>query len=306
MILSEAFNNLRIKELVAIGGYSVTGILEDCSIPTNSAIDMAIANGNLKLKPGELTPYCYPLQSDGLTLRQVAQKLLAPFRLDFIVDSSVSSEMDEVFTETTAEPKESIKSYLTTLATQKNIIITHNPKGQVVFTKIKSDLIPAHYFNVPKGGLPGVQMSLTFRGDGMHSQITVMKQADVDGDNAGESTVNNPYVPFIFRPKTIIQSSGNDIDTELAAKNALAEELRNLVVNVTMDRWTFDNNKIIRPGTAISIKNPEIYIFKKTDFVIESADFTGNQKEETVILHCVLPEDAIRPITVPANKVRAL
>ncbi len=288
MMLSQAFNHSPIKQLVAIGGYSISGILEDCSIPTNAAIDAALAIGNLKIKPGEIKPYC-PLQSDGLSLRQISEKLLAPFKLTMIVDPDVSAAMDEVFGESTAEPKDSIKSYLTELATQKNIIITHNAKGNVVFTKIKTDLKPIFYFNVPKGGLPGVDIGLHFNGQQVHSQITVVKQADVDDENAGESTVTNPYVPFIFRPKTIIQTSGNDLDTELAAKNALADELRNLSVTVKLDRWII-NNKIIRPGSIISIKDPENYIFNKTDFFIESIDFTGNQREETCTMHCVLPE----------------
>jgi len=288
MMLSQAFNHSPIKQLVAIGGYSISGILEDCSIPTNAAIDAALAIGNLKIKPGEIKPYC-PLQSDGLSLRQIAEKLLAPFKLNMIVDPDVIGIMDEVFEESTAEPKDSIKAYLTELATQKNIIITHDAKGNVVFTKIKTDLKPIYYFNVPKGGLPGVEIGLHFNGQHMHSQITVVKQADVDDENAGESTVTNPYVPFIFRPKTIIQTSGNDIDTELAAKNALADELRNLSVTVKLDRWII-NDKIIRPGSLISIKDPENYIFNKTDFFIESIDFTGNQREETCTMHCVLPE----------------
>jgi hypothetical protein len=288
-ILSEAFNNSSVKKLVAIGGYSVSGILEDSTIPTNSAIDQAIEKGNLKLKPSELIPYCYPLQSDGLSLRQITAKLLAPFRIDFIVDASVSDKMDEIFEETTADPNETIKAYLTKLAAQKNIVITHNPKGQVLFTKISDKLVPIHYFDVPKGGLPGTEMALRFNGDGMHSQITVMKQADPDGDNAGESTISNPYVPFIFRPKTIIQNSGNDIDTDLAAKNALADELRHLSIDITLDRWVFEN-KLIRPGTLISVRNPEIYLFNKTNLFIESIDFKGNQKELVSTLHCVVPE----------------
>lgn len=288
MMLSQAFNHSPTKNLTAIGGYSITGILEDSSIPTNSAIDIAISVGNLKIKPGEIKPYC-PLQSDGLSLRQIAEKLLAPFKISMVVDSDVSSQMDEIFGESTAEPKDSIKSYLTALATQKNIIITHDANGNLVFTKIKPNLKSIFYFNVPKGGLPGVKIGLHFNGQQMHSQITVIKQADVDDDNAGESTVTNPYVPFIFRPKTIIQTSGNDIDTELAAKNALAEELRNLSVTVKLDRWVI-NDKIIRPGSIISIRDPENYIFNKTDFLIESIDFIGNQREEICTMHCVLPE----------------
>jgi hypothetical protein len=288
-MLSEAFNNQSVKDLVAIGGYSITGILEDSSIPTNSAIDAAIASGNLKLPAGTITPYCYPLQSDGLSLKQIAEKLLAPFKLQMVIDPDVEALMNEVFTESTADAKDTVKNYLTQLATQKNINITHNSLGQVVFTKTKTNLKPIHFFDVPKGGLPGVKMGLHFNGSGMHSQITVMKQADADDENAGESTITNPYVPYVFRHKTIIQSSGNDIDTELAAKNALSEELRNLSFTVSVDRWTF-NDKLIRPGNLITVRNPEIYLFNKTNLFIESVDLSGNQKENTAVMHCVLAE----------------
>lgn len=288
-MLSEGFTNTSTRQLVAIGGYSLPGILEDCQIPSNAAIDAAIASGNLKIKPPDSIPYCYPLQSDGLSLRQIAEKLIKPFNLTMVIDPSVKDVMEEPFSETSAEAKDSVKHYLTELATQKNVNITHDIKGNLVFTKVNTDLKPIFFFNVPKGGLPGVKMNLDFNGQQMHSHITVMQQADADGDNAGESTIANPYVPFIFRPKTIIQSSGDIIDTEVAAKNALAAELKGLPVKVSLDRWTI-NDKLIYPGQMISIKNPEIYLFNKTDFIIESVDYKGDQKELTSVLTCVLPE----------------
>lgn len=298
-MLSEAFTNSSVRQLVAIGGYSLPGILEDSHIPTNDAIDEAMASVtkvgnqpksiNLKVKPGDPKPYCYPLQADGLTLREIATKLLAPFGIRMVVDDSVKAEMDDPFSETSADAKDTVKHYLTELATQKNINITHDRYGNVVFTKVNTNVKPIFFFDVPRGGLPGTKMAMHFNGQQMHSQITVMQQADADVDNAGESTVTNPYVPFIFRPKTIIQSSGTNIDTELAAKNALAAELKNMTITVTIDRWAI-NNKLIFPGQLISVKNPEIYIFNKTDFLIESIEFSADQKEETAVMTCVLPE----------------
>lgn len=303
-ILSEGFNNSSIRELVAIGGYSLPGILEDCSTPTKSAIDAALSKGNLKLPQGAVIPYAYPLQADGLTLRQITQKLIAPFNLTMVVDPAVADKMDEIFDETTAEAKDSIKNYLTALATQKNINLTHNDRGQLFFTRVRTDLKPILNFDVPKGGLPGVSMKLDFNGQAMHSQITVVKQGDVDAEdgnvpNAGENTVNNPYVFTIFRPKTIIQSSGNNLDTELAAKNARAEELKNLTLTITIDRWDI-NEKLIRPNNVLSVKNPEVYLFKKTNWFIESIDYSGDQKELTAILHCVLPSvyDGTEPVYI--------
>lgn len=291
-ILSEAFTSSGNppRTLVPISGYSLPGVLEDCQVPTNAAIDAAIAVGNLKPpKTSPAAPYCYPIQDEGLTLRQIAKKYIAPFNLEMVVDSSVEAEMDQVIPETDIKPKDTIKHYLTELATQKNVNLTHDEQGRLVFTRIKTKLQSVLDFDVPKGGLPGVRMNMAFDGQQMHSQITVVKQAGVEDENAGEATVTNPFVPFVFRPKTIIQSSGNDIDTELAAKNALADELKNLKFKIAIDRWDV-NSKLIKPANVITVKNPEIYLYKKTTLFIESIDYTGNQKEMTAVLNCCLPE----------------
>lgn len=298
IILSEAFTGHTKKTLVTVSGYSLTGVLEDSSIPTDGAIDAAIEKGNLKIKPGEVTPYA-PLQSDGLSLREIAEKLLAPFKLTMVIDGSVSDRMEEKFSESNAKPRDSVKHYLTELATQKDINLSHNEKGQVVFTKAKTNLKPILDFNIPVGGLPGTKMDLHFNGQAMHSQITVVKQAEEDGDNAGEFTVDNPFVYTIFRPKTVVQSSGNELDTELAAKKARADELRHLPLTITIDRWDI-NNKLIKPGNIISVINQEIYIFKKTNFFIESVDYEGDQTSLTAVLHCVLPSvyDGSEPVYI--------
>ena len=288
-ILSEAFSDTPTRKLVPIGGYSLPGFLEDCQVPTNEAIDKAIAFGNLKLpKNITKTPYCYPIQDEGLTLKQIAEKYLAPFNLKIVIDSSVAELMEQQFEETSTKPNDTIKQYLTDLCTQKNIIVSHNEYGNVVFGKAKTKQKPIMEFNVPKGGLPGIKMDLNFNGQEMHSQITVMKQADIDSSNVGEFTVTNPFVPFVFRPRTIIQSSGSNIDTELAANNALAAELRALKVTIAIDRWDV-NGKLIRPNNVVSVINPDIYLFKKTNLFIEAIDYKGDQKEMTAVLHCVLP-----------------
>lgn len=263
-ILSQGFNNTSKKELCGFSGYSLPGVLEDCNIPLSA----------------------YPLQNDGLTLREIAQKLISPFGLSMIVDSAVASKMDEVFDKTTAQATESIKSYLTQLAEQKNIVVSHTPQGALLFTQAKTSQKPILNFD---GGIPFTSMNLTFNGQAMHSDITVMKQADSDGGNAGESTVKNPYVPYVFRPKVVIQNSGTDNDTEQAAKNILASELRNLTLTIVTDRWEV-NGKIIKPNNIISVINPEVYLYKKTDWFIEQIDFVGDAKKTTATLKCVLPE----------------
>jgi prophage tail gpP-like protein len=260
-LLSQGFEDSAVKTLSAFSGYSLPGFLEDCEIP----------------------PSLYPLQADGLSLRDIATKIIQLFGLKMIVDSSVASKMDEVFEKTTASEGQNIKSFLTELASQKNIVISHTTKGEIHFTRAKAAQKPILYFD---GGIPFTKMSLSFNGQAMHSDITVMKQADKDGGNAGEDTIRNPYVPFVYRPRVIRQSSGNDIDTLQAAKNARAAELKNLKLTIVTDRWLVDG-KIIRPNNVISVLNPNVYLYKKSDWFIEQVDLTGDNTKTTATLTCV-------------------
>ena len=132
-------------------------------------------------------------------------------------------------------------------------------------------------------------MGLTFNGQGMHSSITAMKQAGGDGGNAGQDTVLNPYVPFVFRPKVITQTSGDDNDTLSAAKSARSAELKNLKLVIETDKWEI-NGTIIKPNNIIEVTNPNLILFKKSRWFIERVNLIGNSKKMTASLTCVLPE----------------
>ena len=267
-LISQGFKSSSKRNLAAFGGYSLPGKLEDvCAAPES-----------------------YPLQFDGMTLREITSKLLAPLKINFLVDASVASQMDIVYEKTSIKPAEKIKGYLATLCGQRDVILSHNAKGYLIFTKAKTNLKPIIDFNIPKGGLLSTEMDLQFNGQAMHSHITVMKQAGKGGGNAGQFTIRNPYViDSVYRPLTIIQDSGDDIDTEKAARNALADELRNLALTIDTDRWEVDG-KIIKPNNTITVINPEAYLFKKSTWFIEQIDFKGDNKSTTASLKCVLPE----------------
>lgn len=264
-ILSQIFKSAAKKQLAQFGGYSLPGVFEDCEIPTT----------------------LYPLQADGLSLKQIAQKLIQPFKLKMVVDPSVESKMNSVIKKTTASESQNIKSYLTELAAQRDIVITHDEQGRIVFTKAKTDLKPL--FHIEQGVVLGTEISLSFNGQQIHSHITVQKQASSEGGNAGEYTIANPYCPIVYRPKVTSQTSGDDVTIEETAKNALAAELKNIVLTITTDRWEVDG-KIIKPNNIITVTNPEIFIYKKTEWFIESISFTGDTKKTTAVLTCVLPE----------------
>jgi prophage tail gpP-like protein len=264
-VMDNKFTSDPARRLVTISGFSKPGFLEDCQIP----VDL------------------YPLQFDGMTLNEIAQRLIKPFGLKMIVANTVADLMNEPYEKTTAETTETIKDYLTKLASQKGIVISHTAEGKILFTRANTHGTPI--LNYGDGGIPCPSMELQFDGNAMHSHIWVVKQADKDGGNAGESLIRNPYVPFVYRPKVLTQSSGNDIDTDKAARTALSAELKGLKLMITTDRWELDG-KVIKPNNVITVKNPDVYLYKRSRWFIEQVDFKKDQTSETAVLTCCLPE----------------
>jgi prophage tail gpP-like protein len=272
-ILSHAFPRSGTKELSSIGGYSLPGVLEDSDIP------IAL----------------YPLQSDNLSIRQIAQKLFKPFGLKMVVDPLVSSLMDQAFKTSTAGENQKIKGYLAEIAAQKNIIITHTEKGEVLFTTAKTKQKPIITYT---DGMPFTKIVLAVDGQPMSNEITVMKQADSDGGNSGQETVYNPFVP-VTKAKVRVQSSGTDTNTGLAARNARADEIRNIKLTITTDRWDVAG-KILKPNNVVAVLSPENYIYKTTNFFIESISFSGDNTQNVATLNCVLPcvYDGSTPVNI--------
>jgi prophage tail gpP-like protein len=284
-IVNQSFRSSADPNLVSFSGYSVPGVLEDCQIPTST----------------------YPLQYDGLTFKEIADKVVGPFAIDIVIDDAVEentneaivakaskkktvkAKMKEKITKMTADANTTVKAFLTDLATQKDIILTHDEKGSLVFTKAKTSQKAIFHFE--KDAL-GIEMGLTFNGQGINSHITVLKQADIDGGNAGEYTLINPYVPRgtnSYRPKVVIQRVGDDISTQEVARNILRSQLKNIQVTISINNWDV-NGKVIKPNSIVTVTNKELFIYKKTRLFVEEVNYQGDSESLTATLSCVLPE----------------
>lgn len=264
--MSNTFEDSSVPTMATISGYSLPGVLEDCNIP----IDL------------------YPLESDGLTISEIVQKILGYFEIGYSIDSSVSSKMNEVLAVSVAGETQTIAGYLSELCAQKYIVITHDEQGRLLFTRAKTKQSPILTFGEPDG-VPFTNMKLEYNGQGMHSIISVVKDADEDGGNAGEASISNPYVPFVYRPKIVKQSSGTDIDSSLVAKQALSAELKGMKLEISTDRWEIGNS-VVKPNNTITVTNRNVYLYNKSTWFIESVRLFGNNEKTTATLTCVIPE----------------
>ena len=239
-MLSQGFRDTSKPELVSIGGYSKSGVFEDCDIPT----------------------VMYPLESNGLSFRQICERILKQFNTHIksqknhfkliIADvaslnasKSISQKADTTIPKSTAKESENIKSYLTNLATQQNLVLSHNPEGNLLITEAYTEGEPLFDLDVTnknsQAAVGFLEMTMNFNGQPMHSHITVIRQASKDNGNAAEYTIRNPFVPVaaVYRPKTIVLTSGNDITIQEAAENEVRKELKNITLTIRLDRGKF-------------------------------------------------------------------
>lgn len=251
------------SQYVSVAGYSKPGIIEDCQIPTN----------------------LYPLQTDGKTFKQIAERVIQPFGLKLVVDPSIASRVNKSIPVSTAKNSETIQSYLYELAYNRNLILSHDDIGNLLITKANAGAPVTFDFS---NQFPSVEMQLEFDGQSMHSDITVVKQADSDGGNAGTASRKNPYVG-IFRPSVRVMTSGDDIDISDSVNRELAKELSSIRLTINLDRWEI-NGQLLKPNSIVTVLNPVLGINKSTRFFVESIDYTGDNTVNEATLSCVLPE----------------
>jgi len=150
VILGHAFESDSGWNLLTISGYSKSGILEDVTIP----------------------PSLYPLESNGKNLKEIAKRLCDAYGIGIVFDKSIDVELSRAFKKTTADSSESVKSYISKLTSQRNILLSHNEKGEVVMFKPNTNAKPKYYFNKDNT----LKMSSSWNGQGMHSVINVVRQ----------------------------------------------------------------------------------------------------------------------------------
>lgn len=280
-LLSQGFHHSSKPNTVKIGGYSKAGALEDSDI----SIDK------------------FPLESVGKTFKQIVEAILKTspgkkgFNFGFVVDKLGNQDgntvfeqeqsADKSFDKSTAPESKSIKVYLAELATQKNIVLSHTPQGDLLVTAPNVD--GKSILDITTIGMNGVMdIELIYNGQPLHSEITVIRQADEDGGNAAEFTILNPLVPIVYRPKVVTLTSGNDITIGKAARNELGSELKAISLRVTLDKGVI-NDKFIFPNNIITVTDPEVYLYNKTRWLIDSIDFEQSSEGEKIVLNCVLP-----------------
>lgn len=247
------------RELQTISGYSKAGVIEDCTIPVSS----------------------YPLEKNKVSLDNIVRSVLQGFDVSYVVDKTAQLEMKMVYDKTVAGATETIKSFISKLASQRNIILSHNEKGDLLFFKPDFNSKSKLFLTVENT----LTMKLNANGQSLHSKVSVIRQPSKDNSSLSPVDTVTNHLVALKRPIVKVLSSGNETDTKKAADNIMAEELKNISFDVELNR--IEN---VKPGDLVDVLNPEISIYKRTTLVISSCVLKQTSSSETMSINLVLPE----------------
>lgn len=262
VIVAHRFMKAETYRMVQVSGYSKTGILEDCNVPIE----------------------CYPLQFDNLSLKEVAGKIVKQFGLNLVIDSLVASDAGKKFKNTRGGEGQTCKDYLAELAAQRNIMLSHDEKGNLLLTALKTEQQPAFEF---EDDTKGLSFDLNINGQRMHSEVNGRRQSGKK--KAGELVkITNPLVSA-FRPGTVNQTINDEVKTSDAARNRVSDELMGISLDIEIQGWTFQK-KLIKPNSIITVQSKDLYLPKRGKWFVESVDYRSNSDSTTCQIKCVLPE----------------
>jgi len=259
-IVNNSFISTKTPQLVSFSGYTKSGILEDVTIPDS----------------------VYPLEKNDQSLTEISAQLLKPFGISQLIERNVSNEMNLVYEKAVAQPTQSVASFLTQLASQRNIVIGHTKKGDVYYFKAFIGSKPVKSYD--ESNLLSSKMAIN--GRAFHSDITVRRQPS--DENVGVSTVDGVKNPNVEQIRSVckILSSGDDTSTIEAAQNVLAAELRGIQLALELPKIDYE----LLCGQIIEFINPELFIYKKQKFVINEIIYKEDSGADTMTINCLTPE----------------
>jgi prophage tail gpP-like protein len=282
-------------EWVRISGKSKPGILEDSDWPTD-----------------------LPSEIEGLSLANIAKKVATRFNLGIEVkDEAPAIAKDDDAVGKTSPDSQNVAAYLSNIARVRKVVLTHNEKGEIVIDNpnTKSKAILNFDFtdnNSDAKKIPGVEASLEFNGQSMHSHIIVRQDASDDEGSNGVDTkpLKNPLLPIgaVYRPKIYSLTSGSEFSADDYAKYELGREIRDGVKLTIQCPLIQKNGKLISPNSIVTVRDPSIFLYNISYWFVEGVDINASDEGETATLYCVLPfaydfdESTLKNVFVDAHE----
>jgi len=267
------------RKTVSVSGYATPGVLQDC------------------------TPFApnddYQLEFNNFGIVEIAYSLGIPFGVQAI--GGLGANDAAIFKRVAIEPNERVMPFLAGLARQRNLIISNDPSGELLF--YQESPVPSSPESVfgpsglgqlvatlEEGFQPLLNVSPSFREQEYYSHITAL-QPYLIGLRVRQYTVKNERLPTITRPYTFYSNDSTNIaEVQEAAEAKAGYMFANAVeYSVEVNTWRTSSGQLWKVGDFISLKAPDAMIFKPYTFLIRGVNFIRTSTATKAVINLVIP-----------------
>lgn len=263
MLTVDGGSNAEDSSTVQVGGYSLPGVLEDCTPPASS----------------------FPLQFKGLDLHGIASALCLPFGLTV---APPLGDMGGTFKRVRVRPDQHVLSFLFDLARQRKVLIGSTPRGELLLRAPPTEGAPVVTFT--EGERPALSFELQTSPQRYFSHLTCIR-SNSRSTAGSQHTVANPLLPAVLRPMSAAIDDTGPGELPQAAEALAGRMLAEAVsVRVTACTWRDPAGALWEPGSTIRIDSaPSAFVYQPTNWILREVRLARTATEETAQLSLVLP-----------------
>lgn len=222
-----------------------------------------------------------PYEQEDINLEDRANQLLKHIGIKAIFESDPGGIFDRV----TGEVTDTIFSHLSELATQRGLLMSSTPEGNLLFAKAATGTPVG---TIASGDPLPIGWGAKFDGRKLFNQITAIGESP--GGVSKKSTVTDKNVPK-SRFFTFKADNTKDGDIENAANWKRSKQFADaLTIPYPVSSWYAPNGELWRENTLVTIWAPEIFVPDGFTFLIRQVEYVLANSGISATLSVVPPE----------------
>ena len=259
--------------------------------------DQAAGTATIEVRslPGEMIE-CMGMRksqtfASGMTLIKVAQEVAKPYGITCYSTDGTGGEVKggEVGATTSRleqDMDESDAEFLGRIARDRGFLLTSRPDGNLLICRANTKDKPS--CNLVQGEWPVNSVSSSHDGSKRFSKW--LGYTDEPGVKSPKRELKDTTVPR-FRGFSFKASESEEGNLETAVKWRMSKSIaESYGVSVNVDSWRTPDGELWRENMKVTLIAPSVYVFKQTEYIIESVELIKDDGGDTATMRLVIPE----------------
>ena len=247
-----------------------------------------------------------PYEQTNITLEKRAKQLVEPLGIPVKIAEDPLTRIplisDEPFAKVTCAPEDTIFKHLSELGSQRGILISSSPLGELLLTVAAfSESIGTIEEIIP----PGREFKTKFDG---RKRFNVYKALGQSPQKTAVTAVAKDNAVPKSRFQTFKANDANLGNIQNAANWRRSKQLADaLTIPFPVDSWYGPNKLLWSENTIVTVKSDTIFVPGGFDFLIRSVEFTFQGSGTVAVLNLVPPQvftggELVEPWAFPSSE----